>query len=114
MNVALRVIVQLIRTGYATHSVLGADLNGSYSGTGAQIATSGPNGQPAVTPGGPAATAGLQAGDVITRLGTQPVDDADSLVDAVRSLSPGSLVAVTFVRQGATMQTSLRLGSARS
>jgi S1-C subfamily serine protease len=113
MNQARRVIVQLIRTGYATHSVLGADLNGSYSGTGAQIATSGPDGQPAVTPGGPAATAGLQPGDVITRLGGLPVDDADSLVSAVRSLSPGSLVEVTFVRQGATMQTSLRLGSAR-
>ena len=114
MNQARRVIVQLIRTGYATHSVIGADLNGSYSGTGAQIATSGPNGQPAVTPGGPAASAGLQPGDVITRLGSQPVDDADSLVDAIRSLPPGSLVGVTFVRQGATMQTSLRLGSARS
>jgi S1-C subfamily serine protease len=114
MNQARRVIVQLIRTGYATHSVIGADLNGNYSGTGAQIATSGPNGQPAVTPGGPAALAGLQPGDVITRLGGQPVDDADSLIDAVRSLPPGSRVGVTFVRQGATMQTSMRLGSARS
>jgi S1-C subfamily serine protease len=114
MNQARRVIVQLIRTGYATHSVIGADLNSSYSGTGAQIATSGPNGQSAVTPGGPAAMAGLQPGDIITRLGSQPVDDADSLVDAIRSLPPGSLVGVTFVRQGATMHTSLRLGSARS
>jgi S1-C subfamily serine protease len=94
--------------------VLGADLNGSYPGAGAQIATSGPNGQPAVTPGGPAASAGLQSGDVITRLGGQPVDDADSLIDAIRSLSPGSRVRVTFVRQSATMHTSLRLGSARS
>jgi S1-C subfamily serine protease len=111
---ARRVIVQLIRTGYATHSVIGADLNGNYSGEGAQIATNGPNGEPAVTPGGPAAAAGLQPGDVIVRLGSQPVDDADSLVDAVRSLPPGSRVGITFVRQGATMRTSLRLGSARS
>jgi S1-C subfamily serine protease len=114
MNQARRVIVQLIRTGYATHSVLGADLNGNYSGTGAQIATNGSDGQPAVTPDGPAAAAGLQPGDVITRLGSQPVDDADSLVDAIRSLPPGSRVEVTFVRQGATMRTSVRLGSARS
>jgi S1-C subfamily serine protease len=114
VNQASRVIVQLIRTGYATHSVFGASLNGSYSGTGAQIATTGAGGRPAVTPGGPAASAGLQPGDVIIRMGSVPIDDADSLVDAVRSLPPGSLVEVTYVRQGATLQAWVRLGSALS
>jgi putative serine protease PepD len=114
VNQARRVIVQLIRTGYATHSVFGAILNDGYSGTGAQIATGGPGNQSAVTPGGPAASAGLQPGDVIVRLGSVPVDDADSLIDAVRSLPPGSRVEVTFVRQGYTQQTWVRLGSARS
>jgi S1-C subfamily serine protease len=114
VNQARRVIVQLIRTGYATHSVFGASLNGGYSGTGAQIATGGPGGQSAVTPGGPAARAGLQPGDVVLRLGSVPVDDADSLIDAVRSLPPGSRVEVTFDRQGSTLQTWVQLGSARS
>ncbi|MGH3302839.1 MAG: PDZ domain-containing protein [Streptosporangiaceae bacterium] len=106
--------MQLIRTGHATHSVIGAALNGAYSGAGAQIATDGPGGQRAVTAGGPAARAGLQPGDVIIRLGNVPVDNADSLVDAVRSLPPGSRVEVTFVRQGSTLRTSVRLGSAPS
>jgi len=114
VNQARRVIVQLIRTGYATHSVLGADLNDSYSGTGAQIATASQAGQPPLSPHGPAARAGLQPGDVITRLGSLPVATAYSLVDAIRSLPPGSRVEVTFLRQGTTLQTSLRLGSARS
>lgn len=114
VNQARRVIVQLIRTGYATHSVLGADLNGSYPGTGAQIATTGPRGEPPVNAGGPAGKAGLRPGDVITRLDDQPVTTAYSLVDAIRSLPPGSRVRVSFVRQGASLRTFLVLGSARS
>jgi putative serine protease PepD len=114
VNQARRVIVQLIRTGYATHSVLGANLNGAYPGTGAQIATTGPRGQPPVNARGPAGKAGLRPGDVITRLDDQPVTTAYSLVDAIRSLPPGSRVRVSFVRQGASLRTSLVLGSARS
>ena len=114
VNQARRVIVQLIRTGYATHSVIGAALNDGYAGTGAQIATAAQGGQPPVDPGGPAARAGLQPGDVVTRLGGLPVANAYSLVDAIRSLAPGSRVGVTFLRQGSTMQTNITLGSARS
>jgi S1-C subfamily serine protease len=114
VNQARRVIVQLIRSGYATHSVLGASLNGAYPGTGAQIATAGARGQSPVDAGGPAARAGLRPGDVITRLGDLPVTSAYSLVDGIRSRPPGSQVLITFVRGGATRRTSLVLGSARS
>src|SRR5215469_10571249 len=114
VNQARRVIMQLIRTGHATHSVLGASLNGAYPGAGAQIATAGSRGQPPVEARGPAARAGLRPGDVITRLGNLPVPTAYSLVDGIRSLPPGSRVPVTYVRQGTTRRTSLVLGSARS
>ncbi len=114
VNQARRVIVQLIRTGSATHSVLGANLNQAYAGTGAQIATTGPRGQPPVDARGPAGKAGLRPGDVIIRLGDQPVTSAYSLVDAIRSLPPGSRVKIAFVRQGTALRASLVLGSARS
>jgi S1-C subfamily serine protease len=111
---ARRVIVQLIRTGQATHSVIGATLNESYAGNGAQIMTTVTGGSPSVAPGGPAARAGLRAGDVITQLAGRPVSSAYSLLDAVRSLPPGATVAVDFLRQGQALQARLTLGSAGS
>jgi putative serine protease PepD len=114
VNQARRVIVQLIRTGHATHSVMGANLNDAYSGTGAQIATANHGGQAPISRRGPAAQAGLRPGDVIVRLDKLPVPSAYALVDAVRSNPPGSRVRITFVRNGTTHRTMLTLGSARS
>jgi S1-C subfamily serine protease len=107
---ARRIIVELIRTGHATHSVLGVSLNENYAGTGAQITTSGPG----VVPGGPAAKAGLRPGDVITQLGSQPITSAYSLMDAITSLPPGSTVGISFIRQGQPMVAQITLGSAGS
>ena len=107
MDQARRVVVQLIRSGHATHSVIGASVNENFAGNGAQI-------QGGVMPGGPAAQAGLRAGDVVIKLGSQPIGSAYALLDAVRSLAPGSRVVVTFTRHGQTRRTDLTLGSASS
>jgi putative serine protease PepD len=111
---ARRVIVQLIRTGRASHSVIGATINQSFAGDGAQIETVGQRGVPAVAPGGPAARAGLRAGDIITYLGGQPITTPYSLIDAIRSLAPGSSVRVGFIRHGQARQARMTLGSAGS
>jgi putative serine protease PepD len=108
------VATELIRTGRAAHSVIGALINTSYTGNGAQIAQARAGAAPPVTPGGPAAQAGLQPGDVITRLAGQPIDDATSLLDAIRSRQPGTRVTVTFIRGGVTRTVTLILGSAES
>ncbi len=115
VNQVRRVAVELIRTGHATHSVIGAGISTGYSGVGAQITgSSGHNSEPSINPGGPAAKAGLQPGDVIIRFGSQAVTDGNSLMDAVRSQAPGTRVMVTFRRGGQTLKASLTLGSARS
>jgi putative serine protease PepD len=140
VNQARRVATELIRTGHATHSVIGALLNLKYSGAGAQIAaqpsagrsrrtSAGPaasgsgragrrtgsaGAAPPVTPGGPAAAAGLRPGDVIVSLGGQQVTSAPTLLDAIRARPPGSRVTVSYQRDGALRQVTLRLGSAPS
>ena len=62
----------------------------------------------------PIAQAGLEPGDIVVRLGSQPIATAYSLMDAVRSLAPGTHVAVSYIRHGQPRQAELILGSARS
>jgi putative serine protease PepD len=114
INHARIVATELIRTGRAAHSVIGALVNTDYPGNGAQIASSGPAAAPSVSPGGPAAVAGLQPGDVIIRFAGQPIDSATTLLDAIRSQQPGTRVAVIFTRDGGTRTVTLTLGSAES
>jgi S1-C subfamily serine protease len=113
-NQARRVAEQLIRTGRASHAVIGADINATWSGNGAQIVPARSGRTATVTPGGPAARAGLLPGDVIVKFGSQPVTNASTLLDAVRSMPPGARARVTFIRDGQAHTVSLRLGSAES
>jgi S1-C subfamily serine protease len=114
INHARVVATQLIQTGRAAHSVLGALVNDNYPGNGAQIASSRPGTAPSVTPGGPAAEAGLRSGDVIIRFAGQPIGSATALLDAIRSEQPGTRVTVTFTGGGGTHTVTLALGSAES
>jgi S1-C subfamily serine protease len=119
INEVARVATELIRTGHATHAVIGAALNLKYGGPGAQLAA-----QPAgrgntqaslpVTPGGPADRAGLRAGDVIVSFAGQPVSSAQTLLDAVRAQAPGTRVPVIYLSGGQTRRGVLRLGSSGS
>ena len=114
INQARLIATELIRTGKAAHSVIGAMLNTSYRGHGAQILAMARRGMPAVTPHGPAARAGLRPGDVIVGFGGQPIGSADALVAAIRSRNPGARVVVLFLRDGVTHVARLTLGSAPS
>ncbi|WP_443035348.1 S1C family serine protease [Streptomyces sp. BE20] len=65
----------------------------------------------AVAPGGPAASAGLQPGDVITKIGDTEVTSLNSLTTALASLAPGSKVTVTYTRDGRSGTTEVTLGT---
>ena len=68
----------------------------------------------AVSQGGPAASAGLQPGDVITKIGDTPVDSLNSLTTALASLTPGSKVTVTYTRDGNSRTADVTLGTLES
>jgi len=114
INQARLIATELIRTGRAAHAVIGALINSSFGGVGAQIMEQNPRGAASVSRGGPAARAGLRPGDVIIGFGGQPIGNATALLDAIRSLQPGARVTVRFTRNGTPHTVTLTLGSAES
>jgi putative serine protease PepD len=64
-----------------------------------------------VSSGGPAASGGLRAGDVITSLDGTTVRDSSSLVAAIASHKPGDKVDVTVRRGSNTVHATVTLGT---
>ena len=64
-----------------------------------------------VTPGGGAEQAGLQAGDLIVSIDSVSLADADepmsALVEHMKSVEPGEVVVVDYVRDGATNNAAI-------
>ena len=85
---------QLIKTGTSHHPIVGMSLDSSYPGPGAKIADT----ASAILPGGPAAKAGLQPGDIILAIDGQEISVADDLIVAIRSHAIGDTVTLKYQR----------------
>jgi S1-C subfamily serine protease len=105
-----RIADQIIKNGKVTDSgraALGVTVRGVV----------GPDRQPAgvavvsVTKGGAAAKAGLESGDVITKVGNAPVTTVQSLTAALAELKPGQKVKVTYDRDGSARTAEVTLSS---
>ena len=64
-----------------------------------------------VVDGGPAAKAGVKAGDVITAVNGAPVNDAVALITQIRSFAPGEKVQLTITSNGSSRDVEVTLGS---
>lgn len=110
VNQAKNVAQQLIKTGKPVYPVIGATVNMQEQGEGATIASQGSGGTPSVTPDGPAAKAGLKAGDVITGFGGHPIDSGPSLISEIWTHKPGDQIKITYERDGKTSTATVTLG----
>jgi len=109
-NTVTRIAGQLVTQGTVTQSgraALNVTVTTAY----------GPDGNPAgaaivrVQPGGAAAKAGLQAGDVITKVASAATPDVSTLADVLAGLSPGQSVTVTYIdTNGIRRTTTVILG----
>jgi putative serine protease PepD len=106
INQAQRVASDIIDTGRARRTVIGAEVtdNGTGgSGTGARLRS--------VDAGGPAALAGLKAGDVLTQLNGHVLQDSTDLIALVRKYAPETVVTVQYRRGGRTGTASVTLAA---
>ncbi len=108
-------IVQELRAGQTpTHARIGVSVGNATDSVGLPAGAL----VGKVESGTPASGAGLQKGDVITKVDGTRIDDSDSLVAIVRSYRPGDKVTLTVagstdrgVISGSTRTVSLALGS---
>jgi len=104
INQAVRVASEIIDTGKARRTVVGAefDTNGG-AGAGVKIT--------AVVSGGPAESAGLRAGDVVVRIDTHNVEAPHDLIAMVRRYDPGTTVTLMYRRGSATQAAKVVLAA---
>ena len=65
-----------------------------------------------VIPGSPAEEAGIQANDILTRLGNRPVSRLGDIADITPQLSPGSSIPARLIRGGSPLFIGIRIPDA--
>jgi putative serine protease PepD len=104
-NMVKNIATQLINEGTVTNT------DRAYLGVQVGTTTSGGVLVTQVEPGGPAASAGISTGDVITAVNGDATPDPNTLADVIAGLAPGKTAAVTVTHpDGATQTVQVTLG----
>ena len=102
-NTVKSVADSLIAGKTPQHAYLGVTVGDSTSGAGAAIES--------VKSGTPADSAGVKAGDIVTKIDGDAVDNADDLTAKISAHQPGDKVTLTVTRSGATKTIDVTLGT---
>ncbi len=112
VSLAKGVLKEIIEYGRALRGWLGAEVQDLTPGLAESFGL--PKAQGALIaglqPGGPAHTSGLILGDIITHIDDQEIFGANSLMDAVTSNPPGTILSLTVVRQGELQKVDVKIG----
>jgi putative serine protease PepD len=104
-NTVRQVLPGLEQGRAVSHAWLGVEISpiitSSSAGSGAEIS--------GVTVNGPAESAGLQVGDVVTEIDGRPIADPSALSAAINAKSPGDHITLTVQRNGSTAKVDVTL-----
>jgi putative serine protease PepD len=106
VDIAKAISDEIIATGTVTHSYFGVrvvTIPPSATSRGVYVTS--------VVPGGPAANAGIQPGDVITAIEGKPVTSTNDLAAITLTKKPGDAVKVQYTRDGKQATTTVTLGA---
>jgi serine protease Do len=111
INLAVNSYNQIVKTGKVSRGAIGIQFGRENNPALLKVygATSGVFVQQ-VTPGGPAAKAGMRASDVIIAANGKPVNGGDQLVEMVSAAQPGSTIDLKVLRDGKTVDLPVRVG----
>ncbi len=104
---------QLLSSGSVDHPYLGVALAELTADTAQALGMKVTNGALVrqVPTGGPAAAAGVRAGDVIVRFNTTPVATVGDVYAALRAVKPGTVVTLGLNRGGTVTDVKVTLGT---
>ena len=112
---ALPTIKQLLEKGYASHPGLNVQIDPRYTAEYASQRGWPPGAYVSrVTSGGPAERAGIQAGDVLTKINDIAIKNSLELTHELLTYRPGDTVKITVYRDNKTMDVSVTLVEIRS
>lgn len=116
IDVALRVKDQIVATGKVEHARLGVMVQQLTQSLAESFRLKQPDGALVanVTPGGAAARAGIEAGDVILQYNKQPILESTDLSALVSMAMPGEKVTLEVWRGGKKHELSVTLSEAKN
>ncbi|MBO9648193.1 MAG: Do family serine endopeptidase [Variovorax sp.] len=114
IDVAIRVKDQIVATGHASHARLGVSVQDVNQTLANSFGLAKPEGALVsdVVKGGPADKAGLKVGDVIGKVGQQPIVAIGDLTEALGAARPDTNAQLDIWRQGKALTLTVRLGGA--